>query len=104
MRTRDYEKFVNDFWTSRRAADESNEMRQRFIMTVGLAGECGEVCELLKKQVRDGVLDREDLCLELGDVLYYLTKITHHNGLTLNDLMTKNKEKLEHRRKHGKTK
>lgn len=104
MRTREYEKFVVDFWTSRRAEEEQNDLRQKFIMTVGLGGECGEVLELLKKEVRDGVLDKMELSLELGDVLYYIVKIAKSNGLTLNDLMVRNKTKLELRRKYGKQK
>jgi len=102
MRVREYEKFVKDFWTSRRVEDESNELRQKFIMTVGLGGEVGEVLELLKKDVRDGKLDVDDLALELGDVLYYLVKIADSHGLRLKDLMERNKAKLEHRRKYGK--
>jgi NTP pyrophosphatase (non-canonical NTP hydrolase) len=104
MRVRDYEKFVEKIWTSRRKEDESDAMRQKFIMTVGLGGECGEVLELLKKEVRNKKpLDTNDLSLELGDVLYYLTKIAHTYGITLNDLMERNKAKLEHRQKHGKS-
>lgn len=100
----DYERFVKQQWNHRRnraaqprpAACE--ELRQLFIMTTGLAGEAGEVVELLKKHVRDGRLDVEDLALELGDVLYYLTRIGQEFGLTLGDIQERNMLKLIARR------
>lgn len=49
--------------------------RDLFIAGCGLIGETGEIVELLKKRVRDGVLDREKLLLELGDALFYLTRL-----------------------------
>jgi len=101
MTTTEYEKFVVDFWTTRKG-QRKKSLRQKFIMTVGLGGETGEVLELLKKEVRDGKLDVDELALELGDVLYYLTKIATVNGLTLKDLMVRNRKKLEYRRKYGK--
>ncbi len=40
---------------------------------LGLAGEVGEVSELIKKSIRDNApLDIQKLKLELGDVLWYL--------------------------------
>ena len=48
--------------------------------TLGLCGEAGEVADKIKKVMRDrgGVLDpevRDDLRLELGDVLWYLAQL-----------------------------
>lgn len=104
-----YEQFVNDYWRGRRREDAGSgsgepyheELRQLYIMSVGLAGEVGEVCELLKKDVRDGHLDRRELCLELGDVLYYLVKLAHHFDLSLGTIMRVNREKLTARRESG---
>lgn len=48
-----------------------------FVACAGLIGETGEIAEHVKKHVRDGVLDREKLRLELGDVMFYLTRLTH---------------------------
>lgn len=120
MKYSPYEIFVQEQWSSRREAkkkfvgyfrgepiyadenDGKEELRDKFIMTTGLAGETGEVVELLKKEVRDGKLDTQELALELGDVLYYLTMIANRNGFTLEQLQRRNVHKLELRNKLGK--
>ena len=101
----EYECFVREQWNHRRngataATPEQNAdpLRQLYIMTVGLAGEAGEVCELLKKHVRDGHLNVDDLALELGDTLYYLTRIAQEFGLTLDEIQKRNIAKLVARR------
>lgn len=76
-----------------------NDLKNLFIMTVGLAGESGEVCELLKKHIRDGKEIKEDLILELGDVLHYLTRIGQEFDMSLEDIMEANILKLRERRK-----
>jgi NTP pyrophosphatase (non-canonical NTP hydrolase) len=38
---------------------------------LGLTGEAGEVADLLKKFLRDGKWDPEELADELGDVIYF---------------------------------
>lgn len=101
----EYERFVREQWSHRRngaaaSTPEQNAdpLRQLFIMTTGLAGESGEVVELLKKHVRDGHLDLDDLVLELGDVLYYLTRIGAEFGFTLAEIQERNIAKLMARR------
>lgn len=103
MHAADYTDFVERNWNRRRAAAAAdNPMRDLYIMSTGLGGETGEVLELLKKHVRDGVLDTDDLALELGDVLHYLTRIGLQFGFTLDDIMLRNIRKLEERaRKKG---
>lgn len=49
--------------------------RDTFIACMGVMGEAGEIVEHLKKHVRDGVLDLDKLRLEVGDALFYLTRI-----------------------------
>lgn len=102
-----YERFVAQQWSHRRnpagkvgAEFDAAALRQLFIMTTGLSGEAGEVVELLKKHVRDGKLDVDALALELGDVLYYLTRIGQEFGLSLADIQERNQLKLIARR-HG---
>lgn len=68
--------------------------------TTGLAGEVGEVCEIIKKSHRDACKpDKEALVKELGDVLWYLTNIATLYGITLKEAIEKNIEKLTAR--HG---
>lgn len=98
MSAAEYTSFVQRNWNRRRAASpQDNPLRDLFIMATGIGGEAGEVQELLKKHVRDGVLDTADLALELGDVLHYVTRIALQFGFTLDDIMRLNVEKLERR-------
>lgn len=65
---------------------------------LGLAGEVGEVVELIKKdRFQAQPLDRAKLCLELGDVLWYLTNMAAGFGLTLEQIANANREKLRKR-------
>lgn len=69
-----------------------------FYPALGLAGEVGEVCEKVKKHVRDGrELDKEDLKKELGDVLWYLSALASDLGISLNDVAVTNYNKLKSR-------
>lgn len=43
----------------------------------------------------------DDLILELGDVLHYLTVIAHTFDMSLDDIMKANIHKLEERRKNN---
>jgi NTP pyrophosphatase (non-canonical NTP hydrolase) len=70
---------------------------------LGLAGETGEAVELVKKSFRKGgKLDRVALRDELGDVLYYLTRIANKAGFTLAQIADANVLKLAKRQKLGK--
>lgn len=65
---------------------------------LGLAGEVGEVCEKVKKHIRDGrELDKEDLKKELGDVLWYLSALASDLDISLNDVAVTNYLKLKSR-------
>jgi len=69
---------------------------------IGLAGETGEVAELVKKAVyhQQGI-DREKLTKELGDVLWYLSAICTNLGLSLEEVANANIEKLRARFPEG---
>jgi len=68
---------------------------------LGLAGEAGEVAEKVKKHIRDGVLNVEELKKEIGDVLWYLAAIASDLDLTLNDVAEANLQKLRSRQTRG---
>lgn len=76
---------------------------------LGLAGETGEVLEIIKKMIRDkdGVFetapeDHEKLKKELGDVLWYLSALAFYNDIKLEDIAKTNIEKLASRQRRDK--
>jgi NTP pyrophosphatase (non-canonical NTP hydrolase) len=73
---------------------------------LGLAGETGEVCEKIKKVLRDkaGVLDYNDIkaiTLELGDVLWYISALAGEIGISLDTVAENNLIKLGSRKDRG---
>lgn len=66
---------------------------------LGLCGEAGEVADLVKKSQYAVAqpLTREKMRDELGDVLWYLTALADRCGLSLEELVRSNIEKLEAR-------
>lgn len=74
--------------------------------TLGLAGEAGEVANIVKKIQRDhaGVITddtRGKLKDELGDVLWYISACADELGLTLDEIAEFNVEKLAKRHNRG---
>jgi NTP pyrophosphatase (non-canonical NTP hydrolase) len=74
---------------------------------LGLAGEAGEVCEKIKKIMRDknGRVSEEDqqlLVKELGDVLWYVSALADELDVFLGDIASTNIEKLLSRKERGK--
>ena len=74
---------------------------------LGLAGESGEIAEKVKKWIRDEggqvmTEERRDAILkELGDPLWYIASLADDLGLTLQDVVDDNVEKLTSRRDRG---
>ena len=69
---------------------------------MGLAGEAGEVCDLVKKvQHHRQPLDETKLRKELGDVLWYLAHACNVMGWKLEDVAAANVEKLRARYPNG---
>jgi len=74
---------------------------------LGLAGEAGEVCEKIKKIMRDqkGFITQEnedELVKELGDVLWYVANIASEINRNLSEIAEVNLQKLEDRKNRGK--
>ena len=73
---------------------------------LGLAGETGEVCEKIKKAIRDdgGKMTEERKALlakELGDVLWYAATLATELGLDLGEVAAANLAKLAARKAAG---
>ncbi len=73
---------------------------------LGLAGEAGEVCEKVKKILRDdnGQLTQakqQDLKKELGDVLWYVANLAGDLDLEMGEIAQLNLEKLKSRQERG---
>ena len=71
--------------------------------TLGLCGESGEVAEKVKKVLRDhdgqwNSTSREAVKLELGDVLWYLSRLAAELGFSLDDVAHSNIRKLTSRK------
>ncbi len=68
----------------------------------GLAGEAGEVIELIKKARFHGKsYSTETMCKELGDILWYVNQMAYAHGLTLAEVAQANVEKLRARYPDG---
>tara|TARA_Y100000401_G_C8321305_1_gene225428 strand:- start:914 stop:1225 length:312 start_codon:yes stop_codon:yes gene_type:complete len=66
-------------------------------LLIGLAGEVGEVLNVLKKQMyyTNYQLNDEILKDELGDCLYYLTNLITDSGSSLEEIMNINTKKIK---------
>lgn len=71
-------------------------------LALGLAGEAGEVAEKIKKYEReDDIRYISDLQDELGDVLWYLSRLADEAALDLGYIAKRNLHKLEDRQERG---
>ena len=69
---------------------------------LGIAGEAGEVADLVKKASFHGhCIEKEEIAKELGDVLWYLSNLARLAGVDLEDVAVMNIEKLKKRYPEG---
>jgi len=74
---------------------------------LGLSGEVGELLNKLKKIIRDSMKTdskefREDIEMEMGDILWYVSNLADEFQLSLDEIAQKNIEKLSSRFERGK--
>ena len=72
----------------------SPEMSELSYLGLGLAGECGEVVELIKKRLRDGAWDNDRLADELGDLAYYWARLCVAGGHAPSDVLHRSRDKI----------
>lgn len=78
------------------------EIKDRLVAALGLAGEAGEVIDLLKKVEGHGhQLEHHKLLHELGDVLWYVAAIATYYNLNLDTVAIENIAKLRRRYPEG---
>lgn len=81
-------------------------LMQRTIWAMGVAGEAGEVVEKWKKIVAydGGKVSEErlaELAKELADVVWYVAVMADSLGLSFDEIMQQNVEKLKSRKARG---
>jgi len=86
-----------------------DDLMDKTIWVMGVAGEAGEVVEKWKKIVayKEGKItedDRAELAKELGDVVWYIAVLAHSLGLSFDQIMQNNLAKLASRQTRGVTK
>lgn len=84
------------------AVNSYEPLMAKTIWAMGVAGEAGEVVEKWKKIIayKDGTVTEEDineLAKELGDVVWYIAVLADALGLSFEDVMRRNVEKLKSR-------
>ena len=78
---------------TRKTARYPKRKEKEYLM-LGLMNEAGEVGGAFKKEIRDNI-DNTDLIIdEMGDVLWYLTRLCDVYNITLGELMVENINKL----------
>lgn len=89
--------------------DLSDDMSPVLISQVfGLVGESGEVAEKFKKLIRDkkgeiSAEDKDEIIKELGDILWYINSVSTLVGSSLEEVASKNLEKVLSRKERGVT-
>ena len=71
--------------------------REKEYLMIGLMNEAGEVGGAFKKEIRDHVDNTELIIDEMGDVLWYLTRLCDVYDIKISELMSNNIDKLFNR-------
>lgn len=77
------------------------EWKGMYYVAMGLAGEAGEVANKIKKQIRDGHLNFDEVANELGDVLWYVAMMARELQYDLSTIAENNIDKLHDRLNRG---
>ena len=91
------------------ALNHPEDLMDKTIWVMGIVGEAGEVVEKWKKIVayKEGVItdqDKRELQKEMGDVVWYVAVLANSLGMTFEEVMQLNVDKLRDRMERGVTK
>lgn len=99
MKFEEYQEVIEGFAVYPR----DNELAAISYLALGLNGEAGEVADQVKKAIRnDGRINderRKKIIDELGDVLWYVTRIAIEFDVSMTDVAASNVEKLQNRKR-----
>ncbi len=98
MNDQDYSKMVKDLVKNPQEILDSLDLTKvgAFHMALGIGGEAGEVVDVIKKHIANNIpLDRQKLVKELGDLEFYLEGVRQIYGITREEVLEKNYEKLD---------
>lgn len=88
--------------TARSDNSSLSRLDKQIMHAMGLAGEAGEVVEMLKKSFYHGHdLSPAALAGELGDVLWYMARLADDFGLDMENIARLNVNKLKRRYPEG---
>jgi len=82
---------------------ETGNVEELMYLALGLVGEAGEVANKVKKLFRDGDNQdlRTELAKELGDVMWYMGRLSSVLDVDLTETLAKNVAKRESRKARG---
>lgn len=99
---------LNDYqkWTDETAIYPdagTKNVSELMYCALGLTSEAGEMANHIKKLYRDGDSEelRDLIKYELGDILWYAARTAEALGVSLEDMMIKNYEKLNSRKERN---
>lgn len=82
--------------------DYTSQEQRLCVLALGLAGEAGEVADLIKKNIGHGhTLDGQKMLKELGDVCWYIACLANALGASFDAVLYQNYEKLKARYPEG---
>lgn len=101
-----FDEYQKQALTTAYTSEKNKELMAQTIWAMGIVGEAGEVIEKWKKIVayKDGEITKEDLdelAKELGDVVWYIAVMADSLGLSFDDIMQRNVDKLKSRKARG---
>jgi len=97
------DRYQEEAWETAIYPDKGNNL---YYPALGLVGEAGEVCNKIKKVMRDQdgkatLEQKNEIAKELGDVLWYLATLATELDSHLGCIADSNLKKLEDRAKRG---
>lgn len=91
--------------------EKGNRKEDLVYLALGISGEAGEIANKIKKMLRGDygqgditfakVISNIEVLGELGDILWYLSEMARHIGVSLNEVAIYNLDKLKSREGRG---